>query len=95
MILAIKRGDDINIEYSKQEIINKINSYFGYKLISEIRLQASNKIQKKERKKISLNKSTNKLKSKIDEKATAEEEFSKGLRDLDESPDQHLSKMEA
>ena len=42
LILAIKRGDEINIEYSKQEIINKINSYFGYQLINEIRLQTFN-----------------------------------------------------
>ena len=32
LVLAIKRGDEINIEYSKKEIINQINSYFGYKL---------------------------------------------------------------
>ena len=36
LVLAIKRGDEINIEYSKKEIIDKINSYFGYKLINEI-----------------------------------------------------------
>ena len=39
LVLAIKRGDEINIEYSKREIIDKINSYFGYKLINEIKLQ--------------------------------------------------------
>ena len=37
LVLAIKRGDEINIEYSKKEIIDKINSYFGYKLINEIK----------------------------------------------------------
>ena len=42
LVLAIKRGDEINIEYSKKEIINKINSYFGYKLINEIKLQTIN-----------------------------------------------------
>ena len=42
LILAIKRGNEINIEYSKKEIINKINSYFGYKLIDEIKLQVIN-----------------------------------------------------
>ena len=39
LVIAIKRGDEINIEYSKNDIINKINSYFGYKLIDEIKLQ--------------------------------------------------------
>jgi len=42
LLLAIKRGNEINIEYSKKEIINKINSYFGYKLINTIKLQAIN-----------------------------------------------------
>ena len=34
-------------------------------------------------------------KSEVDEAAIAEEEFSKGLRDLDESPDQELTQMKA
>jgi len=42
LVLSIKRGDEINVEYSKKIIINKINSYFGYKLIDEIRLQTVN-----------------------------------------------------
>ena len=33
------KANEITIEYSKKEIINKINSYFGYALISEIKLQ--------------------------------------------------------
>ena len=52
LVLAIKRGDEINIEYSKKEIIDKINSYFGYKLIDEIKLQTfgHSTDKKKERK---------------------------------------------
>jgi len=38
LIVAVNRGDEITVEYSKNDIINKINSYFGYNLISEIRL---------------------------------------------------------
>ena len=58
LILSVERGNEINIEYSKKEIINKINSYFGYKLIDEIKLQAVNtesKKTKKVREKISKN----------------------------------------
>ena len=47
LVLAVKRGNEIIVEYSKKEIINKINSYFGYQLISEIRLQTSNSEIKK------------------------------------------------
>ena len=51
LILLVERGNEINVEYSKKDIINKINSYFGYQLISEIRLQTFSPINKKEREK--------------------------------------------
>ena len=59
LVLGIKRGEEINIEYSKGEIIRKINSYFGYKLINEIKLQTfslkNNKIKKNNLNKFSKN----------------------------------------
>ena len=52
MLLAVKRGDEINVEYSKKEIINKVNSYFGYSLINEIKLTTfSSKVTKNVNKK--------------------------------------------
>ena len=51
LILFVERGNEINVEYSKKEIINKINSYFGYKLISEVRLQTFSLKNKKEKEK--------------------------------------------
>jgi len=65
LILSVERGNEINIEYSKNEIINKINSYFGYKLINEIRLQTFSSVNKKETKLI--NKYSKRMKEKIDE----------------------------
>ena len=51
LVLGIKRGDEIQIEYAKQEIMDKINSYFGYKLIDEVKLQTfSPKTDKKKEK---------------------------------------------
>ena len=47
LILAVNRGNEIDVEYSKKEIISKINSYFGYQLINEIKLQTSNIEEKK------------------------------------------------
>ena len=47
LILAVKRGDEITVEYAKKEIMSKINSYFGYKFIREIKLQAFNIQSKK------------------------------------------------
>ena len=67
LIIGIKRGDEIQIEYSKKEIMDKINSYFGYKLIDEIKLETfSSKIIKKKEGKVSQRISKN-LEKKINE----------------------------
>ena len=65
LVLNIKRGDEINIEFSKREIINKVNSYFGYKLINEIRLQAINSELIKDKNKNTLNKLSENYENKI------------------------------
>ena len=68
LILSVERGNEINIEYSKREIINKVNSYFGYKLINEIRLEASNNSTYKKNKERNLNgKISKKFELKINE----------------------------
>ena len=65
LILYVERGNEIDIEYSKNEIINKVNSYFGYKLISEIRLHTFNPSSKKEKKQNILISSSKKFEKKI------------------------------
>ena len=67
LILYVKRGNEINVEYSKKDIINKINSYFGYQLISEIRLQTYSPINKKEKEKNIISNSPIKFEKKINE----------------------------
>ena len=67
LILSVERGNEINIEYSKKEIIDKVNGYFGYKLISKIRLQTFNSAVIKEKKQSILNKSSKKFERKINE----------------------------
>ena len=67
LVLAIKRGDEINIEYSKREIIDKINSYFGYKLINEIKLQTFNSEIEKTKNKNNLEKFSKNLQEKIEQ----------------------------
>ena len=39
LILNVIHGNELNIEYAKNEIIDKINSFFGYKYIGEIKLK--------------------------------------------------------
>ncbi len=65
LILAVERGNEIEVEYSKEKIINKINSYFGYKLISEIKLQSFSSHSKKN--KNSSKKFTHNFEKKINE----------------------------
>jgi hypothetical protein len=65
LILMVERGNEINIEYSKKEIINKVNSYFGYKLINEVRLKTFNLTKKKVKEKSILSKTSEKFKNKI------------------------------
>ena len=47
LLIGVERGNEITLEYSKKNIINKINSYFGYNFISEIKLKSINSIKKK------------------------------------------------
>ena len=66
LIINVKRGNEINLEYSKKEIIDKINSYFGYKLINEIRLQSMNSEERKIKNKNYMKKFSKDLEKKID-----------------------------
>ena len=56
LVLAVERGNEIEIEYSKNKIINQINSYFGYKLIKDLKLQSINSNLKKDGNKKEYNK---------------------------------------
>ena len=47
LLIGVERGNELTLEYSKKNIINKINSYFGYNFISEIKLKSINSIKKK------------------------------------------------
>ena len=67
LVLAVKRGNEITVEYSKKEIINKINSYFGYRLINEIRLKTINSETKKIKNKNLLKKPLKNFEKKINE----------------------------
>ena len=48
LVLNVIHGREIEIEYKKNEIMDKINSFFGYNCISNVTLKiVSNKINKK------------------------------------------------
>ena len=63
LVLGVKRGNEIKVEYSKNEILNKINSFFGYSLIEEIKLESYNaELKKNKKNKLNLDR---KLKKKV------------------------------
>ena len=58
LILNVDHGDQLFVEYSKQDIIDKINAFFGYQFIKEVRLVLiKRKTDKKEKHKIDKDKS--------------------------------------
>ena len=50
LILNVIHGNELTVEYGKQEIIDKINSFFGYKCIKEVKLKVvqEKKVSKQE-----------------------------------------------
>ena len=39
LVLNVIHGNEITVEYGKQEIIDKINSFFGFMCIKEVKLK--------------------------------------------------------
>ena len=35
--IMVKRGNEVNLEYSKKEIIDKMNSFFGYTVVEKLK----------------------------------------------------------
>ena len=42
LIISVQRGNEVEIEYSKNIIIKKINNYFGYNILNNIRIETFN-----------------------------------------------------
>ena len=64
LILNVIHGNELTIEYGKQEIIDKINSFFGFRCIKEVKLRI---VQEKNIKQTILKDETKKIyKNKLD-----------------------------
>ena len=64
--IMVKRGNEVDLEYSKKEIIKKMNIFFGYNVVDDIKL----KTFEGELEKIKDNKINNATKSKNIKKIT-------------------------
>ena len=38
LIIVVKRGHEVDLEYSRQEITDKINDFFGYSVVEKLKL---------------------------------------------------------
>ena len=38
LLIMVKRGHEVDMEYSKKQILDKINSYFGYSVVEKLKL---------------------------------------------------------
>ena len=37
LVIMVKRGREVDIEYSKKDILNKMNAYFGYSVVDKLK----------------------------------------------------------
>ena len=82
LVIMVKRGHEIDLEYSKKEIINKINNFFGDLVVKRIKFMSFN-VEKKitiEDHKPILNVTNKKYKNKIDD--VKNEKIKKSLLEL-------------
>ncbi len=74
LVIMVKRGHEVDMEYSKKEIINKMNSFFGYSVVEKLKFISfdyeNEKILNKnyEKKNVANNKYQNKLNDVKNEK---------------------------
>ena len=82
LIISIQRGNEINIEFSKNTIIEKINSFFGYKVLNNVRLETFNNLKENINKKKMHISANNKAKFKDSLKSLNNEKIKKSLIEL-------------
>ena len=69
LVIMVKRGHEVDMEYSKRDIINNINNYFGHSVVEKIKFvtfddqREISKENKKNTKNVAINKYKNKINS--------------------------------
>jgi len=60
LLIMVKRGHEVDLEYSKKQIINKMNSFFGYSVVEKLKFISFDDSQTKfEKEKVNKNNVTN------------------------------------
>ena len=82
LVIMVKRGHEVDMEYSKKDIINKMNNFFGYSVVEKLKLVSFDDEQEitPEIKKTNKNVAINKYKNKIND--VKNEKIKKSLIEL-------------
>jgi hypothetical protein len=82
LVIMVKRGHEVDIEYSKKNIINKMNSFFGYSVVEKLKLICFDYEQEivQEKRESAKNVAINKYKNKIND--VKNEKIKKSLIEL-------------
>ena len=69
LVIMVKRGHEVDMEYSKKEIINKMNNFFGYSVVEKLKLVSFDDEKEiiQESKKNTKNVAINKYKNRIND----------------------------
>ena len=81
LVIMVKRGHEVNLEYSKQEIMDKMNNFFGYSVVEKLKFTSFNdetEISNVETQ--TINVTNNKFKEKI--KDVKDDKLKKSLAEL-------------
>ena len=82
LTIMVRRGNEVDLEYSKKEIITRMNTFFGDQVVEKIKLTSFNDERKiiVEKNDLNLNVTNNKFKKKIND--VKNEKIKKSLLEL-------------
>ena len=81
LVIMVKRGHEVDLEYSKQEIMDKMNNFFGYSVVEKLKFTSFNdETEISNEKTQTINVTNNKFKEKI--KDVKNDKLKKSLAEL-------------
>lgn len=81
LLIMVKRGHEVDLEYSKQEIMDKMNNFFGYSVVEKLKFTSFNdETEISSLKTQTINVTNNKFKEKI--KDVKNDKLKKSLAEL-------------
>ena len=82
LLIMVKRGHEIDLEYSKKEVMDKMNSFFGYRVVEKLKFTSFENENETHKKKNDqeLNVTNNKFQKKIND--VKNEKIKKSLIEL-------------